>query len=245
MSGTIYKAASGALLQQIRLDVLSNNLANINTVGYKADKPEFRIEPSQPNTVPSAQNIILSPYTPPLNVAINFTSGQFIQTGNALDVAISGDGFFEVKTPEGLAYTRNGNFTVNPDGVLSTSDGWPVQGESGDISVSGSKVEIGEDGSLFVDGNLLDKLKLVDFPRPYDLRKAGYTRFVPAKSDVMSQPADNYQIEQGFVESSNVNAIRTMTEVIETMRVFETYQRVIRSADDATAKTVNEVGQLV
>ena len=246
MSGTIYKAAAGALLQQMRLDVLSNNLANVNTVGFKADQPEFRLDPLDKASYPgSPDGKILNPYSPPMQVGINYMPGQTVQTGNALDVALMGSGFFEVRTKAGLEYTRNGNLTVNADGVLSSSDGYPVMGEGGEITIQGAKVEIAENGDVVVDGNVLDRLKVVDFPRPYDLKKTGNTRFVPAKTDVRSQPAADYTISQGFVEASNVDAIATMTEIIETTRVFESYQRVIRASDDATAKAVNDVGRSV
>lgn len=246
MSGTIYKAAAGALLQQMRLDVLSNNLANVNTVGFKADQPEFRLDPKLAPAPPiSRDSRKLSPYIPPIQVGINFMSGQAIRTGNALDVALLGSGFFEVRTGDGLEYTRNGNLTVNADGVLSTSDGYPIMGEGGEISIQGAKVEIGANGDVVVDGNVLDRLKVVDFPRPYDLKKTSSTRFVPGNPDMRSQTAADYTISQGFVEASNVDAIRTMTEIIETTRVFESYQRVIRASDDATAKAVSEVGRSV
>jgi flagellar basal-body rod protein FlgG len=246
MSGTIYKAAAGALLQQMRLDVLSNNLANVNTVGFKADQPEFRLDPkTAPFQTTPGDSRKLDPYIPPMQVGINFMAGQAIQTGNTLDVAILGSGFFEVRTGNGLEYTRNGNLTVNTEGVLSSSDGYPVMGEGGEINIQGSKVEIGENGDIVVDGTVLDRLKVVDFQRPYDLRKTGNTRFVPDKTDTRSQPATDYAISQGFVEASNVDAIRTMTEIIETTRVFESYQRVIRASDDATAKAVSEVGRSV
>lgn len=246
MSGTIYKAASGALLQQMRLDVLSNNLANVNTSGFKADQPEFRLDldaalwprPPEPGQT-------LSPYSPPMQVGIDFSNGQIIQTGNPLDVALMGDGFFEVQTPQGLAYTRNGNLSVNADGVLSTSDGLPVMGEGGEITIDGARVEIGDNGDVVVDGDLVGRLKVVDFPRPYELEKSGHTRFAPARDGVVGQPAEQVTLSQGFVEASNVNAIRTMTEIIETTRVFESYQRVIRASDDATSKAVNEVGRSV
>ena len=247
MSGTIYKAASGALLQQMRLDILSNNLANVNTAGFKADNPEFRLDPSltgiaktRPQSSP-----ILSPYSPPMKVSIDYGGGQAIQTGNPLDVALTGSGFFEIQTQEGLQYTRNGNLTVNVDGVLSTSDGYPIMGDGGEINIQGALVEINESGEIEVDGNVLGKLKVVDFPQPYDLKKVGNTRFIPAKDDVRGQPAEGYTISQGFIEASNVNAIRTMTEIIETTRIFETYQRVMRSADEATSKVVNEVGRSI
>jgi flagellar basal-body rod protein FlgF len=243
MSGTIYQAASGALLMQQRLDVLSNNLANVNSVGYKEDRPKFNfpeIESPSSQTVSGGQ---LSPYSPPMTFFVDFSAGGLQQTHNPLDVAITGDGFFEIETNNGTQYTRMGNFTVNQDGLLSTSEGWPVMGQGGPITVTEGRLEINADGNIYVDGDLVDQLKVVDFPKPYPLQKVGSTQFTVADANVVPRQAEGYLISQGFVESSNVNAIRTMTEIIETMRVFESYQKVIQAADDATSKAVNDVGR--
>ncbi len=248
MSGAVYQAAAGALLQQMRMDMLSNNLANINTTGYKADKPAFRLDAAAApqevagNTIPGR----LSPYAPPLEALTDFTPGPAGRTGNPLDVAIVGEGFFEVQAPEGLRYTRNGNLTINEEGLLSTSDGWPVMGQGGEIAIDGSKVEITDQGEIYVDGEAVDILKVVAFDQPQELTKTGNTLFLaPQGVAGNSVDEDQVQVAQGFLEGANVDAIRTMTEVIETMRVFEAYQRIIRSVDETTAKTVNEVGKNV
>jgi flagellar basal-body rod protein FlgG len=245
MSGTIYKAASGALLMQQRLDILSNNLANVSTSGYKADRPEFRIPDTQSTQASDTAQPGLSPYSPPMSYHIDFSSGPFSQTRNPLDVAIQGDGFFEIQTDNGTQYTRKGNFSINDDGLLSTADGWPVMGQGGEITIESGRIDINTDGEVYVNGELADTLKIADFDKPYALTKTGDNQFVPADDTVAVKEGDNYTISQGFLEASNVNAIRTMTEVIETMRVFETYQKVINASDDATAKTVNDVGRKV
>ncbi len=249
MSGIVYKAASGALLQQMRLDMLSNNLANVNTSGFKADLPVFRVDTGQDaqQTPDSArQPTIISPLAPPMQARTDFSSGAMVKTDNPLDVAIVGKGFFEIQAPEGTRYTRKGNFMVNEDGLLSTSEGWPVMGQGGTITVDGSDIRISDQGEVFVDGDQVNAFRIVDFPEPYRLDKTGDSLFVPKEGVVPEDVEEgNAQLAQGFVEQSNVNAIRTMTELIETIRVFETYQRVIRSADDVTSKTVNEVGKVV
>lgn len=245
MSGSIYKAAAGALQQQVRLEMLSNNLANVNTVGYKADLPVFRFNEPVPKADPATGDVPkLSPYISPIDYATNFTEGALRETGNPLDAAIVGDGFFAVQSPDGIQYTRNGRFSVNEQGQLSTTDGNAVMGQGGAIPIDGSRVEISEAGEVSVDGAVVDVLRIVDFNRPYRVRKVGGTRFMPAESSVRPQESQNYRIAQGAVEASNVDALRTMTEMIESLRVFESYQKAIRAADDATAKTVNEVGSV-
>jgi flagellar basal-body rod protein FlgG len=245
MSGSIYKAAAGALQQQVRLEMLSNNLANVNTIGYKADLPVFRFNEPVPEADPVTGDVPkLSPYLSPIDAATNFNEGALRKTGNPLDVAIVGKGFFAVQTPDGIQYTRKGRFSVNEQGQLSTTDGNAVMGQGGDIAIDGSRVEISEAGEVSVDGAVVDVLRIVDFERPYQMRKVGGTLFVPAESSVRPQASQNYRIAQGAVEASNVDALRTMTEMIESLRVFESYQKAIRAADDATAKTVSEVGRV-
>ena len=243
MSGIIYKTGAGAISQMMRLNVCSNNLANMGTVGFKADMPVFRLDESTDatqSTDPSTPH--LSPYAADLEYVTDFTSGPVQTTGNPLDVAIVGNGFFEIQTADGIQYTRNGRFSINPQGVLSNCDGWPVMGDGGEIAINGSKVEITELGEIVVDGDIVGQLKVVDFPQPYNLTKTGGSGFVPSAADMVAQAAENVRLSQGAVETSNVNAIRTMTEMIDLLRVFETYQKVIRAADDTMAKTINEVG---
>ena len=243
MSGSIYQSGAGAILQQMRLDVYSNNLANVNTAGFKADQPVFRFDATRAPAKTAPEAARLSPYVMPLEYVTNFEAGPITSTGNPLDVAIVGHGFFEVQTPDGLQYTRNGHLAINGDGVLSTAEGWPVMGQGGEIDIEGSQVEISEAGEISVDGDVVGVLKVMHFSDLMQLRKNGGTLFKPM--DVIAAQVDpgEYRITQGAVETSNVNAIRTMTEIIETLRVFETYQKVIQETDSITAKTVNEVGK--
>ncbi len=245
MSGSIYKAGSVAILQQMRLDVYANNLANVNTAGFKADQPVFRIEgadrPPQANESPAT----MSPYAIPMEYVTNFESGPLQKTGGQLDVSIVGKGFFEVQTPDGLQYTRNGRFTINENGLLSTQNGWPVMGQGGEIAIDGNRIVVGEEGEVSVDGEVVGVIKVVNFEAPNLLTKTGGTLFKADNPATGLGDAQDIRLSQGTLEASNVDAIRTMTDMIETLRVFETYQKVIRAADDATSKTVNEVGRSV
>jgi flagellar basal-body rod protein FlgF len=242
MSGSIYKAGAGAILQQIRLDAYANNLANVNTTGFKADEPVFRFDAPDVPVDGSNGAVRLSPYALPLQYVTNFETGPVHATGRPLDVAIMGSGFLEVQTPSGIQYTRNGSLSINPEGKLSTAEGWPIMGQGGEITIEGGQVQINEAGEVTVDGNVAGALNVVDFKNPSRLSKTGNSLFKADDPAVGQMKAENYRVAQGELESSNVNAIRTMTDIIETLRVFEAYQKVIRAADDATAKTVNEVG---
>ncbi len=249
MSGDLYLVGAGALLQQMRLDTISNNLANVATVGYKQDKVVFRTNPRDQlpeaglSPLPVAEQVI-SPYAPPMQQTLDFTQGPLQQTGNPLDVAIEGPGFFKVQTPQGIRYTRKGSFTLDSRGVLSTSEGYPVLGQGGPITIDGSRIEIHRDGTITVDGDEAGQLEVVDFARPYSLKRQGESLFAPGNGSIGEISTEDFTISQGFVERSNVEAIGAMTEMIETLRTFESYQKVMRSVDDAEAKTVNEVGKL-
>mgnify|MGYP002064057616 CR=1 FL=1 len=188
MSGGIYVAASGALLQQMRLDLLTNNLANVNSPGYKADKPIFRLPAEVADAAASRnQNPALrqsvSPYTPPFDSVIDVSAGPLKKTGNPLDVAIEGPAFFAVDTPDGEQYTRKGSFIVDADGNLTTADGFAVLGQGGPISVTGSQVQIDASGKVSADGKEVGQLRLVRFDAPEALEKTGDALFAANDPD--------------------------------------------------------------
>ena len=166
-------------------------------------------------------------------------------------MAITGNGFFCIQTPDGIQYTRRGDFAMDPVGNLVTQEGWPVLGEGGEITVEsqadfgdidGHEILIHEDGTVEVDGNSVGKLRIVEFSDPQLLTKAGNTNFMTSSDTAAESPAANYRISQGMVELSNVDAVRMMTELIETLRGYESYQKVIRSIDEVNSSAINEVG---
>ncbi len=246
MSGGMYLAAAGALVQQMRLEMLANNVANINTVGYKGEKSVFRVDP-QPAADTSASTAggiqPLSPYAPPFAAVVDFTEGAIRQTGNPLDVAIDGSGFFAVRTPDGIQYTRQGNFTLDAEGVLTTMDGYPVLGEGGPITIEEGVVEIDPEGGVYADGDEVGRLQITDFENPEILRKAGDGRFALTDPTVEGVRPRDTSLSQGYLEGSNVHPIQSMTEMIETSRAFQAYQKVIQSEDDATDKSINMIGK--
>jgi flagellar basal-body rod protein FlgG len=257
MSGEIYMAAVGALAYEKRLQIISNNLANSNTVGYKQDHGQFRIFNLSDVPEGSTQNDIpLNPAQTDLfwnkfNVYTDHTSGSLKNTGNDFDLALVGKGFFCVQTPDGIHYTRKGDFTLDENGVLVTRNGWPVMGESGEISVDSKenpnqhkKFSVDEEGNISVDGKQVDSLRLVDFPQPYNLNKVGEALFKSANYGPGQTQAEDIRVSQGFIELSNVDAVKMMTEMIEVLRGYESYQRIIRSVDEVNSKAINEIGQM-
>ena len=250
MSGAIYMSAAGAMAYEKRMQVISNNLANINTSGFKKDKGHFRIIDS-PDSIKEdleKKSISEEKQQPPLwlkfDTKTDFSSGPLKHTGNPLDLALEGDGFFCIKTEQGTQYTRNGNFSLDQDGMLVTMDGLPVLGEGGPINIEGNTIIVDVKGNISIDGSQVDTIKIVGFQNPDALKKTGNSLFKIADKNAVETKAENIGVSQGFIELSNVNAIRMMTEMIEVLRGYESYQKAIKTADETTAKAINDVGRV-
>ena len=245
MNQAMQEIASRAVVQEMRLEVLANNLANISTTGFKQDRTVFRVPVQKDGPeeafVPGKIWIFGSPIL--FGNKTDFSSGQLRHTGNDLDLGLEGNGFFCVQTPEGIQYTRQGDFTLNGEGVLVTQEGLPVMGEGGKITVEGQSV-VDIEGNLYVDGTEIDRIKIVDFPRPYALRKVGNTLFAAADPSIKATAAEGIKVRQGFVELSNVDSVKMIIEMIDVVRGYESYQKVIQFMDDASSKAINEVGKL-
>jgi flagellar basal-body rod protein FlgF len=255
MSGEIYMAAAAALAYEKRLEVVANNLANVNTAGFKRDDVAFQAY----LTSATGQNQAVQPPYPAAQAGANFwiayqsrvdfTPGPLKQTGTVFDLALNGKGFFSAESPQGTVYTRRGNFTLSPEGVLVTQEGWPVQGIGGEIRVDGRtagpgglEFSVGEDGTVRVNQKDVGRLRIEDFPQSGSLVKTGLGYFKPSGGEG-GQPLEDFSVAQGFLEMSNVEAIQSMVEMIEILRGYESYQRVIRSVDDANAKSINDLGR--
>jgi flagellar basal-body rod protein FlgG len=255
MKDVLYTAASGAIASQLRLEIISNNLSNMNTSGFKKDSVVFRSympescdEAADLSNRKSHPGNSLPIYFPGnyhvgiSQVISDFSAGDMKNTGNPLDVALDGDGFFCVKTPSGIRYSRNGEFSVNGDGVLVTKDGFPVMGNGGTIRINGTNVVISKDGTITVDEQPAGVLKIVDFPRPYPLKKVGNTLFQEIGNGFAAKKADNVKVRQGVIELSNVETVKMMTDMISVLRNYESYQKIMQIDDSLTLKTINEVG---
>lgn len=247
MSGSMYMATSGAEAQRIRLQVLSNNLANINTNGFKEDRAVFRVP--EADTAPDAGAPTAVPGLPrlpsgviPMTSHTDFTAGPLQQTGNPLDLAIDGDGFFSIQTEEGLRYTRNGAFTISAEGFLATADGHAVMGEGGEIPIDGADVRFDGAGNVVVDGLPVDKLRIVTISDPGALRKTGKTLFELDAIRGSEETLAYGGVQQGFLEGSNVNAVKVMTELIEVQRGYESYQKMIQTMGEMASRVISGVG---
>jgi flagellar basal-body rod protein FlgF len=257
MSGEIYMAAVGALAYEKRLQIISNNLANSNTVGYKQDHGQFHIPDLSTLPIDSTQGSdeLDSSQTElfwnNFSVYTDHTNGSLKNTGNDFDLALVGNGFFCVQTPDGIHYTRKGDFTLNGEGLLVTRSGWTVMGENGEISVDSTentyqhkRFSVDGEGNVTVNGSQIGRLRLVDFPQPYKLNKVGETLFKSADFGPGEIPAEKVKVSQGFIELSNVDGVKMMTEMIEVLRGYESYQKIIRSVDEVNSRAINEIGKL-
>lgn len=245
---------TGARIQEIRLEALANNIANINTAGFKEDKifSIEEIEISGDNDSAESTGSYLTENSTlelPVGTYVNFSQGPMIQTGNTLDLAIVGEGFFCVMTPDGKQYTRDGKFTINNDDVIVNQEGYPVLGTGGEISIDGNnfsadEISIDEEGNIYQGESEIDTLRIESFDDLGSLKKVGETLFATNNDGVSGDIAEEVSIRQGFLEQSNVETIRAMTEMIEVLRGYEAYQKALKTIDQIDSKAINEVGSI-
>jgi flagellar basal-body rod protein FlgG len=223
-------------------EVIANNLANVSTAGFKRDRVfDVSLSKAQAKLVQTTTDW---QGTQSIGISVDHSPGPLEQTGNPLHMAIDGDGFFTISTPEGERYTRNGNFTVSADGVLVTSDGNPLMGWAGDIQISPGLLEISDDGNVSVDGLNVGQLLIVRFDDPGVLVKSSSSLF--SLGDAFVQPANDSEsvIRQGFLERSNVSSIEELVDMIVAMRIYESDQKAIQVQDDTLGRAVNDLGRV-
>ena len=238
---------------QRELDVVSNNIANINTTGYKTDNSAFNeyLMPGATANQFAEPDRRLS-FVQDRKTWHDFSQGPFQTTGGPLDVAIDGEGFFTVQTQRGERYTRNGAFQLNNNGELVTSAGDPVIGESGPITLQTTDrdIVITRDGTVKVREGLSltsdstrGKLRLVTFANPQSLRKDGTSMFsVPAGTQ--PQPVASPNIVQGAIEKSNVRAVVEMTRMIEVTRSYTEVATMIAQQSELHRNAIQQLADV-
>lgn len=223
------------LSQEQRLNQVTNNLANVDTPGFKKETVTFDEMLYQATS--SRQRVGKA-----LHINTVHQQGVMQKTDAPLDLAISGDGFFRVQTPAGIRYTRAGNFQRNNEGLLVTANGYPVLGDSGPITLTGNRFDVARDGSISVDGAQSGRLTVVK-AEPQALKKEGENLFRLEEAGV-EEASPNFQLMQGHLEKSNVNTVTEMTEMIDLYRAYEGQQKMIRAVDDLDDLAVRRVGSL-
>lgn len=271
----IWVPISGAIAQQRNVEQIANNVANANTPGFKKDKVVFKeylaalekgaedVDLPQRDWKP--EDFYRSNGAEDSFVKVDGTytmheQGQLTPTGNSFDFALNGQGFFEVLTPQGVRYTRKGNFTINAEGKLVTDQGFSILSkgappvinpdgsmqltsppESRQITVGNNKLAISLDGEVFAGNNKIGDLAVVEFNDLHQLKKEGNSLFVNTDAKNYKIGNNKTSVHQGFVEQSNVNAVSEMSQLINANRNFESIQRVIKTYDQISSKAVNEI----
>jgi flagellar basal-body rod protein FlgF len=235
-------AASGLRARMESLELLANNVANATTGGYKADREFYSlyVAPEAQDTESIAtMPVVERPWT-------DLTQGVVQTTGNPLDVALSGKGFFSVAGPKGTLYTRNGNFRLAPDGKLVTAEGYPVLGmKAANLTLQPARpVDIANDGTIQQEGSVIGQLDVVDFPNNGGLVKQGSNYFRVADPAVRPSAPTATSMEQGKLEASNSGSAEAAVRLINVMRQFEMMQKAVSIGVEMNRRAVEEVAKI-
>ena len=248
----MHVAKTGLNSQQVKMQVIANNLANVNTTGFKSDRANFESllyqilrgagENTSENTSLTS-GLSVGTGTRLLNTSKLFTQGSLIDTGNSLDMAVEGDGFFQVLMPDGqIGYTRSGAFSRNAEGVVTTASGYPLQPEI-QIPEEATSINVSSDGIVTVqmpgaaEAEEVGQITLADFPNKQGLQPNGESMLIETTASGAPIIANPFQegmgrLVQGAVESSNVNVVQQLVDMIETQRAYEVSSKTITSVDE-------------
>lgn len=240
----LYSSAAGMMAQETRNETIANNLANVNTNGYRRQITSFvdfaRVLNTETGTV-LGQVPHLAPSLLTSWVASDAQPGAIHTTGNHTDLAIDGDGYFTVQLPNGTeAYTRDGAFTLDNQQRLTTSNGYPVLGENGPITLNSPNWEINPAGQVVEDGRVVNRLKLMSLPNLTASTRLGKNLWQGSAVPTTTQP----RINQSSLEGSNVNAVTEMVDLITATRTFEANQKCLQAQDSTLQHAVNDIGRV-
>ena len=268
MSKGIYTALSGGIAKSHELELIANNLANANTVGFKKDSGtfnEYLHELRKPDSVEGLPREIAAATSPDARVQgdksfvemdavyTDHRQGTLSRTGRSLDLALEGKGFFEILTPEGIRYSRQGNFKMDPQGRLVDSSGNavlakprpgiddPNKPETRMIRLQNAPVNITEDGILIQGETRVANLSVQEFHETQWLEKSGNSLYRNAKAENVKSQAVETKLHQGFLEGSNVNAVHEMTRLIEATRAYESHMQAIKTYNDIDGRAANDI----
>lgn len=246
MDNINYIALSRQMALWKQMDTVSNNMANMNTAGFKQDDTLFSSYLVQ---TADAQGIGSAPlyFTEDFGTFQNFAEGAFEETGNVFDVAIQGDGFFCVETPAGEMYTRKGQFSLSSEGALITNDGALVLSENNEpifFAPGEKEITITESGDVMTENGTIARLKVAHFADNQKLLKVAGTMFENVAGNDMTIGTDNMRLAQGAIEKSNVNPIEEMTKLIKVQRSYEYVQQMIDNEHDRLSNTISTYAQL-
>lgn len=242
MENALLVGLSRQVVLKRQMDVVANNLANMNTAGYKTGTLLFENylkTDAQINDLTGRDKQVS--FVLDTSIYRSFQEGAFEQSNNDLDVAISGDGWLVVQTPDGDRYTRNGQLKLDAEGQLVTPAGYPVLGEGGAITFSeqDTGIEIARDGTISTSQGNKDKLQLVAFENNAALKKQGETLF---STEQLPAPAEDARVLQGVVEKSNVKPISELTRMMDTVRAYTSMAQTMKQAQDLRRDAIEQLG---
>jgi len=255
MRDSTYSALFGALSNEMRMSSIANNLANVNTSAFKKDKLAFHdafVRFAHDYLIDERTNLRGDKLFPEAQVMAkprlaaqqtDFTQGSLQQTGNQLDFALTGEGFFSVDAGGETLYTRAGNFLVDAVGTVRTQNGNTVLAEGGPLVIPpGGRVVVDGDGNISVNGEPAGSFDIVNFDDPTQLERVGANNF-RAKAGAVAVPPGEMTVEQGFLEKGNVEVVTEMVAMIETQRAFTMYSKMIQSTNEVDTKLITQVGR--
>lgn len=255
MLRSLYTATTGMMVQRNKMDNITNNLTNVDTVGYKKDYLLTRSFQDELIERINDPNIVNARYTTSGQVGdhnfglyvdeinTSFKQGPLEQTDQNNELAIEGEGFFVVNTPDGARYTRSGNFRVDSDGYLVNPNGFYVQSMDGNpIFVGDGEFAVNTNGDVTVNGEVTSTVAVVTFNDVQGLRKAGENLYYHYANEAPVASAD-YRVKQGFLEGSNVDVASEVVDMVSTSRAYESCYKATQMIDQSLSKTVNDIAR--
>ncbi len=248
----IYAAVSGMVTDMLRMEAVNHNLSNLTTPGYKqrmATASDFQsmlvarlsggnsaAQPNGPTVGSVGTGVMLD------EMVTDWSTGSLKQTDHLMDLALTGEGFFQVQTPDGVRYTRDGSFHRDAAGQLVSVDGYPVLGLNGPLALPDGDMVVAEDGTVTVADTVIDVLDTVTFDQPDNLIREGENLF--SAPDTLTSTPSQARVLQGYVEESNVDPTLAMLEMMSVARAYEASQRMVQAQNQVLEKAVTEVGRV-
>ncbi len=242
MDSGYYAACTALVARTQALDTVANNIANTSTVGFRAERNLFSSVLANAGSSSTAPlNPVINSYGILSGTMADVTQGAMETTGNDLDLAIEGKGYFAVQTSDGTMYTRAGAFQMSSKGQVVTAAGDPVLGDKGPIVIpTGGKISISNDGTISSDGAVIGKVKIVEFPQGTELANIGNSLYsAPPDAKPLAVVKDS-TVQQGVLEGSNVNAVSSMIQLVEAQRNAEMAQRALSMFNSEIDKTASQ-----
>ena len=245
MDNVLYVGLSRQMTLQREMDVIANNVANVDSAGFKVESLMVQTDTEHLPVDPANSALPNVNFALDAGVVRDFGQGALKETGGTLNLAVEGEGFFKIMTPAGERYTRDGRFTMDAQGRVVTAEGSAVQGDSGDIVIDPQKgpPRIAADGTVSQGNQTVGKLALVTFSSLTALAKDGNGLYRNV-SNLQPQPADKSHVRQGMLESSNVEPITQITRLIEVSRAYENIANMMDQTGQLSTQAVDRLGRV-